>query len=467
MTETDPRIAAIGSRHWLETHAEPFVLIDADYTIVAANRAYARAYGTSPEAIVGRKCHQVSHRSEEPCHHHGENCPHRTVFAAGEPTQVVHVHYDAHGNAERVRLTARPLPLADGGLLMSESVEQLQPLEPADAALMIGATPAYERLTARLLDAAASDLPLLLTGETGVGKEVSARFVHAQSPRSRAPLVVIDCTAIPEALFESELFGHEKGAFTGPSARRIGLAEEADGGTLFFDEIGELPGAIQAKLLRFIETGEYRRLGSNQTRRVDCRVIAATNRPLEDAAAVPGFRRDLYYRLAGIEVRVPPLRERRADVPRIAAVLLHEHQRRTGCPGLSDAAQQALQAYDYPGNIRELRHRVLRAAQRAGAARIEVTHLALDPPPAAAPASIPGGRDAEAREPDADALAAAGAGAADSADAGSVATGRGGASLAERIAALCDRGLSRRAVAARLAISERTVYRHLARRDAG
>ena len=450
----DGRLAGVASRDWLETHAAPFVLIDANYTIVAANQAYAVAYGARPDDIVGRTCHAVSHRSAEPCHRHGEDCPHRTVFVTGGPAQVVHVHFDAAGQAERVRLTARPLPLADGGFLMSESVERIAPLDDDGTAEMVGATPAFHRMLSQLVDASATELPLLLTGETGAGKEVAARFVHAHSSRSRGRFVVIDCTAIPESLFESELFGHEKGAFTGPSARRIGLAEEADGGTLLLDEIGELPPAMQAKLLRFIETGEFRRLGSNQTRRVDCRIISATHRVLADAGSRPEFRRDLYYRLAGIEVRVPALRERRADIPGLAAALLQHHVRRTGSPGLSDSARSELLGHDFPGNIRELRNVILRAAQRAGAGRIEPEHLELTAAMRTAPLPLAG------------ALGNTGTSADDPSAGRPFWSGRVSA-LAGEIDGLCRCGLSRRTIAARLGISERTVYRHLARRAAG
>ena len=447
MGPTRAGLEGIDPATWLETHPEPFVVIDAQYTIVAANRAYAAAYGTAPDGIVGRKCHEVSHRSDEPCHRHGESCPHRSVYATGQATQVVHVHFDARGQAERVRLTARPLPLADGTILMSESVQRLGTLEEEDPGAMIGSSPAFSRMLSQLVDAAASDLPLLLTGETGSGKEVAARYVHRHSRRCQGPLVIIDCTAIPDSLFESEVFGHEKGAFTGPSSRRIGLAEEAEGGTLFLDEIGELPPAMQAKLLRFVETGEFRRLGSNQTRRVDCRVISATHRDLSDLVECSGFRRDLYYRLAGLEVNVPPLRERKADIPQLAAALLLESHRSSGSPSLSEDARTALLAHDFPGNIRELRNVIRRAAQRAGPGWIDASHLGIDAAAPALPASTGSGRIAAGEQDGAPLRPIRRAG------------------LSGRIGELCGCGLSRHDIALRLGISERTVYRHLARRN--
>ena len=261
-------------------------------------------------------------------------------------------------------------------------------------------------------------------------------------------MVVIDCTAIPESLFESEVFGHEKGAFTGPSSRRIGLAEDAEGGTLFFDEIGELPQPMQAKLLRFVETGEFRRLGANQTRRVDCRVISATHRQLSELVEQSDFRRDLYYRLAGIEVRVPSLRERRADVLPLARALLAEPLRRTRSPGLSEGTCRALLVYDFPGNIRELRNMMQRAAQTAGPGWIEVSHLGIDVAASGlADSPADGGRLAQGEE------------------AGLPRRPMRRTDLACRIRELCGCGLSRHDIAQQLGVSERTVYRHLARRN--
>jgi anaerobic nitric oxide reductase transcription regulator len=214
---------------------------------------------------------------------------------------------------------------------------------------------------------AATDLTVLIQGETGVGKELLARRVHQLSKRRDEMLVSVNCAALPENLAESELFGHIKGAFSGALRDRAGKFELADGGTLFLDEIGELPLALQAKLLRALQSGELQRLGSDKLRRVDVRVVAATNRDLKVEVAAGRFRADLYHRLCVYPLWVPPLRERREDIPLLCGHFLTVLQRRFGLHTLrlSHNAQQALLAYDWPGNVRELEHVLSRAALRA------------------------------------------------------------------------------------------------------
>ena len=435
----------VPAQAWIETHVEPFVVIDSQYTIVLANAAYAQAYGADPTALIGRKCHSVSHRSDVPCHENGENCPHRRVFASGRPTQVDHVHFDALGRAERVRLSARPLRLADGSLMMTESVRRLQADDPLTAPELVGTSAPFNAMLSQLIDAAASDLPALLVGETGVGKELAARFIHSHSAQCAGELVVLDCTAIPESLFEAELFGHERGAFTGPSSRRIGLVETAANGTLFLDELGELPLALQAKLLRFIEHGEFRRLGANEVRHVACRIVAATNQPLVDRVETGQFRRDLYHRVAGIEIALPPLRERGDDCLLIAQALLQRLPALQRSAGFAPEALEVLRSHRFDGNVRELGHLVRRAAQRAGPGWIMPAHLGLaaETRGAASPRQV----IAETALP---------------LD-GSPLTRRGPQLLASHIRSLCGCGMPRREVAQRLGVSERTVYRHLAR----
>jgi DNA-binding NtrC family response regulator len=206
--------------------------------------------------------------------------------------------------------------------------------------------------------AARSDVTVLVQGETGTGKDVVARALHAASPRKNGPFVAIDCGSIAENLVESELFGHARGAFSGAVGERTGLFEEANGGTLFLDEVGELPLALQPKLLRALETREVRRVGSNAARKVDVRVVAATNRPLARAVNEGTFREDLFYRLAVVEVHLPPLRARREDIPALAQ---HFHDRITGSPApLPEALLKSLLDRGWPGNVRELRNFVER-----------------------------------------------------------------------------------------------------------
>ncbi|MDO9515142.1 MAG: sigma-54 dependent transcriptional regulator [Syntrophales bacterium] len=210
---------------------------------------------------------------------------------------------------------------------------------------------------------ASSRTTVLIQGESGTGKELFARLVHTTSPRSGKPMIVVNCGAIPETLLESELFGHEKGAFTGATARRIGRFEEADGGTLFLDEIGELSPPVQVKLLRFLQEREFQRLGGNQTIKADVRIISATNRNLEERVKEGSFRDDLYYRLNVVSMTVPPLRDRRGDIPLLIEYFTKQFSSENDkeIEGLSSEAMDTLLKYDYPGNVRELENIIERA----------------------------------------------------------------------------------------------------------
>ncbi len=216
---------------------------------------------------------------------------------------------------------------------------------------------------------APSDFAVLITGETGVGKELVARSVHQQSRRAEAPLIYVNCAALPESIVESELFGHLRGAYTGASSDRAGKFEIADRGTLFLDEIGELPLSVQPKLLRVLQEGEIQRVGSDKLLRVDVRVVAATNRDLAHEVGAGRFRSDLFHRLNMYPIRVPPLRERRSDIALLAGFFLDLYRRRLGLGPvrLSEAARHALTVADWPGNVRELDHLLGRAVLRAGA----------------------------------------------------------------------------------------------------
>ncbi|RKP50198.1 nitric oxide reductase transcriptional regulator NorR [Pararobbsia silviterrae] len=232
---------------------------------------------------------------------------------------------------------------------------------------MIGQSARYRRLVEEIGVVAQSDLTVLITGESGVGKELVAHAIHAGSTRADKPLISLNCAALPETLVESELFGHVRGAFSGAIGDRRGKFDLANGGTLFLDEVGELPLAIQAKLLRVLQSGQLQRLGSDREHRVDVRLIAATNRNLADEVRHGRYRADFYHRLSVYPLNVPPLRERGRDVLLIAGGLLEQNRARLGLQGirLSNDAQAALLAYPWPGNVRELEHLIGRSALRA------------------------------------------------------------------------------------------------------
>jgi DNA-binding NtrC family response regulator len=260
-----------------------------------------------------------------------------------------------------------------GGLLngISKRVERRERLLEVDAEVarrfgfcgMLGRGPAMQELFDGIRRFAPHVRTVLVTGETGTGKELVARALHKLGTRSDRRYVTVNCSAVVETLFESELFGHQRGAFTGAIDTKVGLFEHADKGTLFLDEIGELPLPIQAKLLRAVEHGEVQRVGSHDARHVDVAVIAATNRDLRADAAAGRFRSDLYYRLSAMEVRIVPLRERREDIPYLAAAFIREVTERLKRPltGMSTTAERTLQQAQWPGNVRELRNVIERA----------------------------------------------------------------------------------------------------------
>jgi transcriptional regulator with GAF, ATPase, and Fis domain len=252
---------------------------------------------------------------------------------------------------------------------------------------MVAVSPSMRRILRDIDALAASDLPVLVTGETGTGKELVARALHNAGPRRTAPFVPVNCPAIPETLFESTLFGHVKGAFTGADQDRKGLVELAGDGTIFLDEIGDLPVSIQPKLLRFLESGEYQRMGSGEVRFSGARILSATNRDLGELRAQRQFRDDLVMRISAFRIELPPLRERREDVYFIAASLLDGLNRRHGtAKAFAAAAVKRLNEYEYPGNVRELRNAVLRGYQTAeGEVRVEDLGL---PSPAGRPPAI-------------------------------------------------------------------------------
>jgi DNA-binding NtrC family response regulator len=275
---------------------------------------------------------------------------------------------------------------------------------------MIGRGPVMQELFGMIRRLAPHVRTALITGETGTGKELVARALHRTGPRRERRFVTVNCSAVVETLFESELFGHVRGAFTGATDNKPGLFELADGGTLFLDEIGELPLSVQAKLLRVLELGEVHRVGSLDPRRVNVHVIAATNRDLRTEVAAGRFRSDLYYRLNVVEVRLPPLRDRREDIPYLTAAFVRESSERLQKPliGLTPGAERLLTAAAWEGNVRELRNVIERACILADGDFITERELAVSMPPAPAappvPAQVAGAAPATAAAGDSDLL---------------------------------------------------------------
>ena len=441
----------------VDSHEKPFVIIDRDYRILAVNSAYERAFGTDSRQAVGQPCYRVSHNNEAPCHESGEDCPHVNLFEVGQRDSCLHIHYDKDHRMCQVRVTAYPLHGSNGELFMGELIEELSGPEDrrVEGKRMVGCTPPFMACMDQLKMVAAAHAPVLLQGETGTGKELAASYIHRNSSRSDQPFLTVDCTVLTEPLFEAEVFGHARGAFTGSVGERIGLFEQAHGGTLFLDEVGELPLQQQAKLLRVLETGQYRRVGGRGTRKADVRIVCATNRHLWDHVKAGQFREDLYYRIACLAVRLPPLRERIDDIQMLAPNLLEPisstMSRRFS---LTAAAVDLLKQYDYPGNVRELRNILFIAATHSSNGEIDDS-IVREVFKLHAQGKVQPCQPRSLMEPSAEAVL-------------QPATGNDAASLhdveAQHIAELLTRHAgSRRKVAQVLGVSERTLYRKLKR----
>lgn len=427
---------------------DPFVIIDRNFRIVAANRKYIEHFSMTAEAVVGQYCHKVSHHSDVPCSQHGEHCPLEAVFETAQPTQVMHIHYDKEGKQEFVQLQANPICDSDGKVMyMGEYINPIT--EYFDkGALLIGRSRALMRMISILHRVAPTQSTVLLLGESGVGKECVAQYLHQYSSRPAGPLVVVDCGSLGEQLIESELFGYEKGAFTGASRRKKGLIEAANGGTLFIDEIGELPLALQTKLLRVLESGSLRRVGGTEYIDVDVRIVAATHRNLKQMVHDGDFREDLYYRLSAFPINIPALRERKDDIPLLTEHFLASIEDGEQYLPLAPQVIETLLRYDYPGNVRELRNIIERAVILAAGTAITPDHIVLemrDHVETSSPAREHYMEDGQQRKISSHRLIRR----RDSVDEESV------------LQALREHNGHRKAAAQMLGISERTLYRHM------
>lgn len=359
---------------FLEGLSAPHILFDRQYRILAANAAYRQQFSPD-QSVVGRRCYEVSHHFNVPCDQAGESCPLSKARESGQRERVMHLHHTPKGE-EYVNIELAPLLNAAGRqAFYVEKMETLQ-LAQGKAVLhgLIGRAPAFQDMLGLMARVAPSMATVLLLGESGTGKELVARAVHEASTRAQRPLVAVDCSSLPENLFESELFGHERGAFTGANAARAGLVEAANGGTLFLDEVGDIPLTMQVKLLRLLETGTYRRVGSTEQRLADIRVVSATHRNLDGMVSAGSFREDLYYRLSTFPIHLPPLRERREDIPLLAAALLNRVAPRRKLK-ISEEARHMLQLQAFPGNVRELRNLLERATLLCDGTVLGTAHL--------------------------------------------------------------------------------------------
>ncbi|TPV96967.1 MAG: PAS domain S-box protein [Myxococcales bacterium FL481] len=381
----------------------PLTILMPDRYRKAHNAGLARFVATGRPRMMGQIVELTGERAD------GSEFPIEISFSAnGEGTDIMLVAF-IRDITERKRVQAELVRRAEQISALKDALERerdyLREEVKAAGAFgeIVGDSPAL-RATMEQVDAVArTDATVLITGESGVGKELIARALHERSPRADHALVKVNCATVPKELFESEFFGHVKGAFTGAAKTREGRFQLAHEGTIFLDEVGEIPLELQSKLLRVLQEQEFERVGDDRTRRVDVRVVAATNRDLAEEVAQGRFRQDLYYRLNVFPVSVPPLRERSADIPALARHLLQRASTRlkVPAPALEPVHVERLCAYDWPGNIRELQNVMERAAilSRGGALRLDG---ALPTPPTAEATSAP-----SASQLDGDAIEAA------------------------------------------------------------
>jgi two-component system response regulator HydG len=362
----------------LEGLGEPAVIIDDNHRIVAANQAY-RDHFAEGNRVCGKHCYEVSHHYRIPCDQLGETCPLAGARASGSHCPALHIHHTSKGE-EHESVTVHPLYDSAGGIRFYLEVlarQQVASLKSSRNGKMVGRSPAFTRMLELVTRVADASTTVLLLGESGTGKDLVARSVHTLSSRSSSQFVPLDCSGLTETLFESELFGHEKGSFTGAHERKRGLVEAANGGTLFLDEVGDIPLALQVKLLRLLETGTFRRVGSVEQLSSDFRLVCATHRDLAKLVEARQFREDLYYRISAFPIHLPTLRERAEDLPLLANCIFE----RLGCFDrcrLSDDALEALSSHSFPGNVRELHNMLERACLLSDSGRIDREHLPLD-----------------------------------------------------------------------------------------
>jgi PAS domain S-box-containing protein len=361
----------------LESLGEGVLITDRENKILYANSRAECLTGYSRAEMLGAVSHELlTPKSEWPAMRRRLK---ERLSGKEDEYELEHVRKD--GERHWIAVRALPYRNARGAIVGTIGLfscikerknlefenEYLQEELRGNYSAIVGDSPALKKVLAQIEMVASTSANVLILGESGTGKELVARAIHDRSPRKAAALVRVNCASVPRELFESEFFGHVRGAFTGAIKDRVGRFELAHGGTLFLDEIGEVPLELQSKLLRVLQEGQFEKLGEERTRTVDVRIIAATNRDFADEVKTGRFREDLYYRLSVFPIELPPLRDRTEDIPKLAQHFLQQSARRLGvnAPRLTPANVKDLQAYDWPGNVRELQNVIERAVIRA------------------------------------------------------------------------------------------------------
>lgn len=393
-SDTDTAIARM-----LDSYEHPAILVTPDYRILATNDLYRDKFGLIDTSRGPAHCYKVSHNYDIPCDQAGEDCPLAAATSSGRRERVLHIHQTPRGEEH---VDVEMLPILDEQGSLQFFVELLKPVSVAGTGNgdkpMVGASRSFNRMLGLISRVGPTDAAVLLLGESGSGKELAARALHQASKRCSRSLVTLECAGLSETLFESELFGHVKGAFTGANYTRQGLAEAADGGTLFLDEIGDIPYPLQVKLLRLIETGTYRPVGSTQVKTSDFRLVCATHRNLDAMVEAGEFRQDLFYRINVFPIHTPSLSERLEDLPLLARAILKE-QGGDQSYHLTESAMQRLKGHRYRGNVRELRNILARAVVLTNTNVIDqgIVQQALD---TGASIAAPADREGEGGAPD-------------------------------------------------------------------
>jgi two-component system, NtrC family, response regulator HydG len=363
-----------GDLSQLEQCSDPSVILDRNFNILATNSFYRNNFHQGRE-VSGHTCYQVSHGFDVPCDKAGESCPLKSSILSDTTEQELHIHELPSGK-EFILVEITPIKDLHGSVIYYRETLRHTLIASAipKAEGLVGASPQFMHMLNEVHRVACDSVPVLLLGESGTGKELIAQVLHSASHQSDKPLIPLECSGLTETLFESELFGHCKGAFTGATANKKGLIDAAEGGTLFLDEIGDVPLSLQVKLLRLLESHTYRKVGETEIRHANFRLLCATNKDLDLMMSKGQFRRDLYYRISIFPIRLPPLRERIVDIGLLSrSILLRIAPERD--IKLSNEAEELLKQHDFPGNIRELVNLLERARILTNGNMLKVEHF--------------------------------------------------------------------------------------------